>query len=125
VVPVRFIRLGLERGEKCVYIAGETEPLVRQAMHSGGIDVEHAVANRRLVFETEERAFLKHGSFDLESMMSFWREATSKAQGEGFSGLRATGETEWILHGAPGVDRWMEYESRLTDVLGELNCSAM
>src|SRR6185295_18336908 len=72
VVPVRFIRLGLERGEKCVYIAGETEPLVRQAMHSEGIDVEHAVANRRLVFETEERAFLKHGSFDLESMMSFW-----------------------------------------------------
>jgi signal transduction histidine kinase len=125
-VPSRFLRLGLERGDKCVYIADDgTEPAVRKAMHSHGIDVEAAIAGRSLVLTTKEGAFLRHGSFDPESMMTFWREATSEAMNEGFGGLRATGETEWILCGAPGLDRWIEYESRLSDVLEELTCFAL
>lgn len=125
-VPARFMRLGLERGDKCVYIADDgTEPAARQAMHAHGIDVEGAIASQNLVLATKEGAFLKHGSFDPDAMMTFWREATSEALTQGFGGLRATGETEWILCGAPGIDRWMEYESRLSDVLDELNCFAL
>jgi PAS domain S-box-containing protein len=44
---------------------------------------------------------------------------------EGFSALRATGETEWVLRGGRGLERWMEYESRLTHTLSESNCSAL
>jgi signal transduction histidine kinase len=44
---------------------------------------------------------------------------------QGFSALRATGETEWVLCGAPGLERWMEYESRLARVLAGLNCFAL
>ena len=125
-VPVRFLRLGLERGEKCVYIADDgTEPVVREAMYSQGIDVQSAIASDSLVLGTKEGAFLRHGSFDPESMMTFWREATSEALSQGFGGLRATGETEWLLCGAPGLDRWTEYESRLSDVLEDLNCFAL
>jgi signal transduction histidine kinase len=77
------------------------------------------------VLETKEGAYLKHRSFDPEWMPTFWREATAEAAHQGFSALRATGETEWVLCGAPGLERWMEYESRLTQVLAGLNCVAL
>jgi len=125
-VAIPFIRLGLDRGEKCIYIADDgTQADVRDAMYAQGIDVERAVATDRLVLEAKEGAYLKHGSFDLEWMSTFWADATAEATRRGFSALRATGETEWVLGGAPGLERWTEYESRLTQVLAGLNCSAL
>ena len=125
-VVVPFVRLGLERGEKCIYIADDgNEEKVREALNANGVDVERAVANGSLVLETIDGAFLRQGYFDPDAMPAFWRETTANALRQGFSALRATGETEWLVCGARGVDRWMEYESRLTEVLGSLNCFAL
>ena len=125
-VAVPFIRIGLDRGEKCIYIADDgTVGDVRQAMQSEGIDVERATASKALVLATKEQAYLEHGSFHPDWMFTFWKEATQLAMSEGFSALRATGETEWVLRGGRGLERWMEYESRLTHTLSESNCSAL
>jgi signal transduction histidine kinase len=125
-VAMPFIRIGLDRGEKCVYIAdGETEAVVREAMFAEGIDVEQAIAAGSLVLENEETAYLKRGSFDPEWMFTFWTEATAEAMRQGFSALRGTAETEWVLRGAPGLERWMEYESRMTRLLAHINCFAL
>jgi signal transduction histidine kinase len=125
-VAVPFIQIGLDRGEKCIYIADDgTEVAVRNAMSEQGIDVEQAIATRSLVLETKDGAFLKKGSFDPDRMPAFWEEVTSEAVRQGFSALRATGETDWLIGGSKGVDRWIEYESRLTQVLASLNCFAL
>src|SRR6267142_1553867 len=125
-VAIPFIRIGLDRGEKCIYIADDgTVGDVRQAMQSEGIDVERATASNALVLVTKEHAYLEHGSFRPDWMFTFWKEATQLAMSEGFSALRATGETEWVLRGGQGLERWMEYESRLTHTLSESNCSAL
>ena len=125
-VAIPFIRIGLDRGEKCIYIADDdTVGDVRQAMESEGIDVDRAIASKALVLATKEQAYLEHGSFHPDWMFTFWREATQLAMSEGFSALRATGETEWVLRGGRGLERWMEYESRLTHTLSESNCSAL
>jgi PAS domain S-box-containing protein len=125
-VAIPFIRIGLDRGEKCIYIADDgTEAVVRDAMSAEGIDVERAIATDSLVLEKKEAAYLKQGSFDPEWMFTFWADATAEAMSQGFSALRATGETEWVLRGAPGLERWMEYESRLTHMLADHNCSAL
>jgi PAS domain S-box-containing protein len=125
-VAIPFIRIGLDRGEKCIYIADDgTVGDVRQAMQSEGIDVERAIASKALVLATKEQAYLEHGSFDPDWMFTFWKETTQLAMSEGFSALRATGETEWVLRGGRGLERWMEYESRLTHTLSESNCSAL
>ena len=51
-VAIPFIRFGLGRGEKCIYVADDgTEGAVRDAMHAEGIDVERAIANDSLVLE--------------------------------------------------------------------------
>jgi PAS domain S-box-containing protein len=125
-VAIPFIRIGLDRGEKCIYIADDgTEPAVRDAMYAAGIDVERAIATDSLMLEKKEAAYLKHGSFDPEWMFTFWADATADAMRQGFPALRATGETEWVLRGAPGLERWMEYESRLVHTLAHLNCFAL
>jgi PAS domain S-box-containing protein len=125
-VAVPFIRIGLDRGEKCIYIADDgTDAVVRDAMYAGGIDVERAIATGRLVLEKKEATYLKHGCFDPEWMSTFWADATADAMRQGFSALRVTGETEWVLRGAPGLERWMEYESRMTQSLARHNCFAL
>jgi signal transduction histidine kinase len=122
-VAIPFIRIGLERGEKAIYIADDgTEALVRDAMHADGIDVERAIATGSLVLKTKKDAYLKHGSFDPEWMLTFWNDATDEAMRQGFSALRATGETEWVLRAAPRLERWLEYESRVTQMVAGLNC---
>ncbi len=101
-VAIAFMQIGLDRGEKCIYIADDgTVGDVRQAMQSEGIDVERATASKALVLATKEQAYLRRGSFN------------------------PAGETEWVVRGACGLERWMEYESRLTHAVSENNCSAL
>jgi signal transduction histidine kinase len=125
-VAIPFMRMGLDRGEKCIYIADDgTVGDVRESMESAGINVDGATESNALVLATKEQAYLKRGSFDPDWMFSFWKEATDSAMSEGFSALRVTGETEWVVRGGRGLERWMEYESRLTHALSENNCSAL
>ena len=125
-VAIPFMQIGLDRGEKCIYIADDgMVGDVRHEMESEGIDVERAIASNALVLSTKEQAYLEHGSFDPEWMFTFWKEATQLALSEGFSAVRATGETEWVLRGGRGLERWMEYESKLTHTLSENKCSAL
>ena len=125
-VAIPFIRIGLARGEKCVYVADHgTAGIVRAAMHAEGIDVERAIASKALVLTTKEQTYLKRGCFNSDWMFTFWKEATVSAMSEGFSALRATGETEWILRDALGSERWIEYEGRATHALSESNCLAL
>jgi signal transduction histidine kinase len=122
-VAIPFIRIGLHRGEKCIYIADDgTEAAVRDAMHAEGIDVDRAVETDSLVLEKKGATYLKHGSFDPEWMFTFWADATAEAMRQGFSALRATGETDWVLRGATGRERWREYEGRLTQMVAHHNC---
>jgi PAS domain S-box-containing protein len=129
-VAIPFIRIGLERGEKCIYIAddGMADDL-REAMQSDGIDVDRAISSNALVLVTKEQAYLEHGSFHPDWMSTFWKEATRLALSEGFSALRATGETEWVQKWVQredgGLERWMEYESRLAHTVAENKCSAL
>jgi len=112
VVP--FMRIGLDRGEKCIYIVDEsTAASVLDAMRAEGIDVESATKSGTLVVATKRDAYLKQGYFDPDWMIRFLKEATDSAKADGFSALRVTGEMTWALGDDPGVERLIEYEAKL------------
>ncbi len=123
-VPVLFMRLGLERGEQCIYVADDsTEERVRQALIDGGIDVAWAVKRNALILTTATKVQLKHDSRDPYRMYTFWKKAGEQAQRDGFSALRCAGETEWVVRGTPGAEQWISYESHLTHMAPQRNCT--
>ena len=117
-VAVPFIRIGLDRGEKCVYIADDdNEDDFREALRAGGVDVDRALASKALVLTSKERTYPKHGCCDAEGMFEFWQGMTESAISEGFSALRATGDQS--------LDRWLEYKKRIFGTLSEGDCYAL
>lgn len=112
VIP--FMRIGLERGEKCVYIADDNNgDAVLAAMGGAGIDVDGARKSGALSVISKKEAYLREGYFDPDLMIRFLRETIEAAQEEGFTALRATGEMTWALGDEIGVERLLEYEAKL------------
>ncbi len=60
IVP--FIKIGLKRGEKCIYVVnGNTAQEVLKAMQKGGIDTESAIKSDSLNILTKQDSYLTQG----------------------------------------------------------------
>ncbi|MGA2403160.1 MAG: MEDS domain-containing protein [Syntrophobacteraceae bacterium] len=109
-----FMKIGLERGEKCVYIVDDnTATMVIDGMKSAGMDVESAVESGKLTIVSKQDVYLRQEYFDPDWMVGFLKRVTDEAKTAGFSALRVTGEMTWVLSGDPGTERLMEYEAKL------------
>ena len=110
-----FLRAGLERRERCLYIAGEDlAATVLHALRKGGTDVDHFLRSGALIIVgKQEPTRLTHGRFDPDGVIDFLTQATSEATAARFSGLRTLGEMTWVFGTANGSDKLLEYESRL------------
>lgn len=123
---IPFMRIGLERGEKCVYIADDnTAGAVLEAMTREEIDTGDVIRSGAFTIASKKDAYLKQGRFDPEWMINFLKEATQSAVAEGYSALRVTGEMTWALGGDPGSERLIEYEARLNDFFPESRALAI
>lgn len=124
IVP--FLQVGLERGDRCVYIADDNScEDVLEAMRDGGIDVDAAQAHGALSVVTKQDAYLKQGFFDPDWMIDFLGQATESALEDGFRALRVTGEMTWVFGGDPGVERLVEYEAKLNRFFPRHECLAI
>ena len=113
-MPVPSIRMGLDRGEKCIFIAPEkTVSDVSEALHAIGIDVDEAVNSGRLAVASQEDTYLRNGHFEPDKMIRFLADALEPAIASGFSGLRVVGEMTWALGGDLGTGPLIEYEAKL------------
>jgi len=111
---VPFILLGLEREERCIYIADDNDvATILHKMKNEGVNVDSAIKSAALAVITKEDAYLKQGYFDPGWMIDFIKELVDKARADGFKALRVTGEMTWALGEEQGLDRLMEYEAKL------------
>lgn len=126
VVLTEYIRRGLERGERVVYIVdASTAEQIREFLRQAGIDVESAERRGQLLFLTSQEAYLREGSFDPQRMIALLKEETEKALTAGFTGLRVTGEMTWALRGLPGSERLIEYEALLNEFFPGSACTGL
>src|SRR5580700_3891254 len=113
-MPVPSIRMGLERGEKCIFIAPEkTLRDVNEGLHAIGIDVDEAMNSGRLAVASQEETYLRNGHFEPDKMIRFLADALEPAIASVFSGLRVVGEMTWALAGDLGTGPLIEYEAKL------------
>jgi len=118
-----FLRQGLERGSKVVYILDvSTEEAILAYLRRDGLDVESYLARGQMVFLTRNETYMQAGVFDPETMIALVQEQTDQALAEGYPALRITGEMGWVLRGLPGSERLLEYEAKLNELFPGSKC---
>lgn len=113
-IIIDFIRLGIERNEKMLYLVNlQTAEQLKSTLSNAGIDVNALVEKGQLVIATAKEVYLVDGVFNPEKMIDILTQETASALEAGYSALRTTGEMTWALAGDPGSDRLLEYEAML------------
>lgn len=113
---IEYLRGGLSRGERCLYVCCEHTPdEFRAGLRAAGIDVDTEEARGALLLITKQEGHLQGGSFDPDKMIHMLHGAVKDALDAGFAGLCAAGDMSWLLDEAEGSERIAEYEARLND----------
>jgi hypothetical protein len=123
---IEFIRHGVERNEKMLYIVNiQTAAQLKATLEGGGIAPEELTQKGQLVILTAKDAYMKDGEFEPDKMITLLQKETEKALADGFTALRVTGEMTWALAGEPGSERLVEYESKLNRFFPDSKCYAL
>ncbi len=121
-----FLRQGLERGEKVIYIVdAHTAKTVLGYLQDDGLDVEPYLASGQLSILAVDDAYMREGVFDPDGMITLLQTETERALAEGYLALRVTGEMSWALRGLPGSERLIKYEAKLNEFFPGSNCLAI
>ncbi|WP_226011470.1 MEDS domain-containing protein [Halomicrobium salinisoli] len=122
---VPFVRHGIERGDRVLYVVDEsTEADVRAALRAGGVDVDEATAAGALSFHTVQETYLRNETFDVDEMIDFYGDTVAAAT-EAYEGLRIVAEMTWIAADDTPVEAVMEYEQRINDLFAETDSLAI
>jgi PAS domain S-box-containing protein len=111
-----YILQGLERNEKVFYVtdAIDISDILRYLKESV-LNAETYLKRNQLSIIPSSEFYLPDGVFNPETIIKTLRLETDKAIAEGYSALRATGETNWVLKKPQGWERLVEYETKLNN----------
>ncbi len=122
---ISFVRQGLERGERCLYITDENSTAaIKAAMETAGIDVEAAIESGALTIDTATNSYLENGTFDPDEMLSVLSTAIDEAS-DAYNGFRITGEMTWVLGDQTELEDLIEYETKLNQFFPQANAIAL
>ncbi|WP_435181007.1 MEDS domain-containing protein [Halorussus sp. AFM4] len=122
---IPFIRQGLERGERCLYVADEnSRDEVLDAMRAADFDADAARESGALTLHTSQDTYCRNGGFDPDETVEFLAEQIEAAREE-YSALRIAAEMTWIFGADPEIDALIEYEEKVNRLLGSENSIAL
>ncbi|MBI3566304.1 MAG: MEDS domain-containing protein [Elusimicrobia bacterium] len=91
-ITANFLGIGLERGERCVFVGGpDSVEAVRAGLKDAGVDVEKEAGKDRLIL-TASQDYLDDGRWRTDKMLAFLQNAYDSTLAGGFSALRAVGD---------------------------------
>jgi signal transduction histidine kinase len=121
-----FLRHGLERHEKVLYLVDDhTAGQILAYLSADGVEVSPYLQRGQLTVLSSGEAYMHAGTFEPERMMARLRSETDRAVREGYKALRVTGEMSWALRGLPGSERVVEYEAKLNTFFPGSPCLAI
>jgi len=104
-----FLRTGLERDERCLYLVDDITPTaILGKLAAEGLEVDSALEAKSLVIEVRKR-----GYFDPDFMIRLLKEAAESSIADGFAALRVASEMSWLLSRDGGIERLNDYEAML------------
>lgn len=118
MVLEKYLESGLSANEKVGAFADmDTEAEINDYFKELGLSVDKYRGTGQLVAGNQRKAYCPDGRFEVERMLESWREFYELGKGEGYAAVRATGEPSWLQKGAPGAERWLDYEARLNNLV--------
>lgn len=113
-VIVPFIAIGLQRGERCLYIADDNSiAMMMDEFEKGGLNVESALKSGALTIATKNETYLRHGIFEPARMTADLAHEVKESMRMGYTAFRAAGEMTWALPLASALSQLSDYEIRL------------
>jgi signal transduction histidine kinase len=113
-VVASFLREGLLRGEKVIYVAdAATTDATLRRMATAGADVPSLVGGGDLELLRPEDVYSARGPFDPEAVITTLEETQAATLRAGYPSLRITADMSWSLDGKVDLDLVVEYEARL------------
>jgi PAS domain S-box-containing protein len=122
-----FMRAGLERGEKCLYIAKETKDSKAfvAAMRAQGLNADESIKKGSLTFVHSATDPQLKRIVNPRGMIRFLFRAVSEARAGGFPALRIIGEMNWAVE-VPNTAKFLiEYEAEVNNLFRENDCLAI
>ena len=107
-----FFVEGMQRGEKAVYIV---DPQNRDR-HESRLSAD-APSSDLLDGTTWNEAHLKGGSFNQERMMEALEQLIVSHGATGRPPMRIVGQMGWVFSSPPGIEKLVEYEASVNEVL--------
>jgi excisionase family DNA binding protein len=108
----------LNVGAPFLYIHDEnSREDVLARLRSEGWDPDRLAAEGLLKLLVPAEAYLRSGTFVPERMIDFMEAAILGWRASGHNNILISGEMTWYLSGAPGVERMIEYENLLNNML--------
>jgi hypothetical protein len=113
-VLLPFIKEGFERGDKAFHVVDPK----RRASHlgrlqSGGIEVKEAQQTGQLEVRNWEDSTLRDGHFDQYRMLALIEQILAENKSGMSKVTRWIGQMEWALEDRPGLNDFVEFESRV------------
>src|ERR1700680_328207 len=122
-----FMRAGLERGEKCLYIAkeGKDSKAFVTAMRAQRLNADESISKGSLTFVHSATDPQLKRIVNPSGMIRFLFRAVSEARTNGFPALRIIGEMTWALH-VPNTAKFLfEFEAEVNNLFRVNDCLAI
>jgi anti-anti-sigma factor len=120
-VLTHFLKEGLESNQRVLYLSRRfTDEKVMSYLREAGVAADDVFRSGQLVFLDAETAYVGEEGFQPERMEQAFRQAAAQAVDDGYRGLRAASETEWLLPTFVDPARFVEYEYWIDRVVAGL-----
>lgn len=121
-----YIKLGLQRTEKVIYVKTACQPEHSMDQFSrGDLDSENAIPAGQLRVTNFAELSMYSSIFDPDRMLRLLQNETAIALGEYWHGLQIIMEMTWALEGLPGSSRLVEFESKANTCFRNSKCRAI
>lgn len=126
-VRAAYIEQGLARGEQVVLFTDPATTVrgVAARLEACGSAVDSGLAAGQLLLCTEIAGFDPSCGLDPDARIRFWLELATRARAQGFTGVRIVADMGWAAGSGVDHDVLVEYESRLSTVLADINLTAV
>jgi two-component sensor histidine kinase len=110
---VPYFKAGLENNEKCLWVTSQPfgREDARDSLRTAVPDLDLREARGQIEIIDFQNWYLQSGSLDADNTVSQWLGRAHSAVGEGYSGLRLTGNTFWLE--CDGFDDFADYENKV------------